>query len=385
MTNTAAIAPGRIVALFFLHAVIGGSIFARIPDIQLALGLTEAQLGLTLIGQPAGALTMFLVSSRIIERFGPRAVALVALPVLALAIAIAANAPHAAVLAGAMALYGASFSLSNVAMNVEADRVEASLGRRIMNRCHGAWSIGFLGTALLGTAARGFDVPQTIHLGLLPPLAALVVLVVVWPLRPAPPRPHAGGTTKRLALPTAATLGLFAFGFSSALLEGGTRTWSIIFMRDTFDAPDWVDTLTLPAMLLAMSIGRMFADRIVERHGPVRVAGVLTVVAMIGLVMVVVSPSLWVAIAGFALVGIGVCVSFPLMLSAAARIGDRPASQNVAATTLMMQLSGLVTPPLMGWIAQTAGIRITFAVLLPFLVLSLVMVRRLAPKAESTP
>ncbi len=385
MNAAAATGPGRLIALFLLHAVIGGSIFARIPDIQLALGLSEAQLGLTLMGQPAGALTMFLVSSRIIERFGPRAVALVALPLLALAIAMAATAPYAILLAGAMALYGATFSLSNVAMNVEADRVEAARGRRIMNRCHGVWSIGFLCTALLGTAARGFAVPQTIHLGLLMPIAALVVIIVVWPLRPAPPRPHTGGATaKRLALPTAATLGLFAFGFSSALLEGGTRTWSIIFMRDTFDAPDWVDTLTLPAMLLAMSIGRLFADRVVERYGPVRVAGTLTCIAMIGLVLIVLSPNLWVAISGFALVGIGVCVSFPLMLSGAARIGDRPASQNVAATTLMMQLSGLVTPAILGWIAQTAGIRVTFAVLLPFLVLSLLMVRRLAPKAENT-
>lgn len=380
MTSTAS-APARIIALFFLHALIGGSIFARIPDIQQTLGLSEGQLGLVLMGQPAGALTMFLVSSRIIERFGPRAVVLVALPLLALAIALAAVAPHAAILAGCMALYGATFSLANVAMNVEADRVEAALGRRIMNRCHGVWSIGFLLTALLGTAARGFSIPASLHLGLLMPLAALVAIVVISPMRPAPPRPHSGtAVVRRLALPTAATLGLFAFGLSSGLLEGGTRTWSIIFMRNTFEAPAWVDTLTLPAMLLAMSVGRLLADRVVERHGPVRVARALTIVAMVGLTMVVLSPNLVIALAGFALVGIGVCVSFPLMLSAAARIGDRPASQNVAATTLMMQLSGLVTPALIGWIAQTLGLRVSFAVMLPFLILSFFMVHRLAPK-----
>ena len=369
--------PWRIVALFFLHAVIGGSIFARIPDIQQALDLSAAQLGLALIGQPVGALTMFLVSSRIIEHFGPRRVAMVALPMLALSIAMAALAPHALVLSAAMALYGASFSVSNVAMNVEADRIEAALGRRIMNRCHGAWSIGFLGTALLGTAARGLEVPQAIHLGLVPPPAALLVLAVLASMTAASPRAHTGGTASKLALPTAATLGLFAFGLASGLLEGGSRTWSVIFMRDSFDAPGWVDTLTLPAFLAAMSAGRLFADGLTDRFGPVRVAGTLVCVAIAGLTMVVFSPSLYVALAGFALVGIGVCVSFPLMLSAAARIGDRPASQNVAATTLMMQLSGLVAPPLMGWIAQSFGIRMTFAAMLPFLLLSLVMVRRL--------
>jgi hypothetical protein len=44
----------RVVALFFVHALALGAIHTRIPDIQLLIGLSEAQLGLVLIGQPLG-------------------------------------------------------------------------------------------------------------------------------------------------------------------------------------------------------------------------------------------------------------------------------------------------------------------------------------------
>lgn len=378
--------PWRIIGLFFLHAVAGGAIYARIPDIQTALGLSPSQLGLALMGQPVGALAMFLFSASIIERFDPRRIALVTLPLLIISLGLAASEPHPWVLFAAMALYGATFSLTNVAMNVEADRVEAATDRRVMNRCHGIWSLGFLGASLLGTLARGLAIPPAIHLWGLVPLILIGTAIVVYPMQPAPHRPHAGTAKRsRFSLPTLATLGLVGFGLASGVLEGAVRTWSVIFMRDSFDASAWVQTLTLPAMLSAMVIVRLLADRITDRFGPVRVATTLTAVTMAGLLLVVVSPGVPFALAGFALIGAGNCVAFPLMVSAAARLGDRPASDNVAATTLIMQLSGLVSPPVLGWIAQTFGIRITFAIVLPLLVLSLLLANRLSPRLRPIP
>ena len=66
----------RIISLFLVHALALGAIHTRIPDLQIQIGLSEAQLGLVLIGQPLGGLAMFLFSAPIIERFGPRLVIL---------------------------------------------------------------------------------------------------------------------------------------------------------------------------------------------------------------------------------------------------------------------------------------------------------------------
>lgn len=368
----------RIIALFFVHALTVGAIHTRIPDIQLMIGLSEAQLGLVLIGQPLGGLGMFLFSSRIIERFGPRKVILVMLPFSAISAALITVLLNPFAMFALLAVNGLGFSLTNIAINVEADRVEAASGQRIMNTCHGAWSVGFLVTSLLGAVLRGLDISPALHMWALVPVLAVLLYVVVVPMPVTPARPYSGETRKKLAWPTLATMGLVAFGLGAGLTEGAARAWSIIFLRDSFEVAAWIESLALPALLITMALGRLVADRWIDRFGPVLVARFLASLAIMGLVLLVFSPNALVALAGFGLVGIGICVLYPLMLSAAARLGDRPASQNVAATTLIFQFVNLGAPVLIGAMAQGFGIRAAFAMLLPLLALTWVMAPRLS-------
>lgn len=367
----------RIAALFFIHAVAIGAVQTRIPDLQQLNGLSEAQLGLVLMGQPLGGLPMFLVSSSIIERVGPRKVLMSFLPVVIITSALAGMILHPVALFVLLALNGVGFSLSNIAINVEADRVEAADGVRIMNTCHGIWSIGFLATALLGALMRGLGVSPALHLGILAPVLILALVAVAGPLPTSAARPHAGGKVKRLALPTLATLGLVAFGLGAGLTEGASRAWAIIYLRDEFTVAPWIQSLALPALVAAMAICRLGADRVLDRFGPVRTARTLAAIAIVGLALVVLAPNAVLALIAFVMVGVGICVLYPLMLSAAARLGDRPASQNVAAVTMVFQLVNLGAPALIGFVAQGFGVRMAFALLIPLLILTFIMAGRL--------
>ncbi|WP_196258927.1 MFS transporter [Pelagibacterium limicola] len=369
-----------IMAVFFLQAFASGGIYARIPDIQAALGIGEATLGLALLGQPLGALTIFIFSGMLVEKLGTRFLLACSIPGLSIALGLMSLAPNAWLLGLAFYGFGASFAIANVSMNVEADRIEASTSARIMNRCHGLWSLGFLGTALLSTAVRGAGISQQVHLLALVPLVLLVSVPLFVAMRPAPPRGHSGAEKRpRFALPTFGTVCLVGFGLAGVLIEVMTRNWSVIFMRDSFETLEWVETLTLPAFLITMTAGRMLADGWTSRFGPIRTARILTLVSLVGLLMVVLPLGLVMAIAGFALLGLGVCTSFPLMLSAAARLGDRPAAENVAAVTMTMTFINLGTPVLIGLVAEALGIRVSFAMILPFLLLALVTARYLEP------
>jgi MFS family permease len=367
----------RIVALFFTHALAAGAIHTRIPDLQELIGLSEAQLGLVLMGQPLGALSMFLFSSAIIERFGPRRMILWLLPGVVITAALASVLLHPLALFVLLAINGVGFSLTNIAMNVEADRVEAASGTRVMNTCHGAWSVGFLLTSLLGATLRGLGVSPAVHLWVLAPLLIGLILAVVLPMPEMPPRPHAAGAVKRLAWPSWATMGLVAFGLGAGLTEGAARSWSIIYLRDSFEVAPFIESLALPALLAAMAGGRLVADRFIDRFGPVRVARSLSALAILGMVVIVLAPEAWMALLGFLAVGVGICVLYPLMLSAAARLGDRPSSQNVAATTLIFQMVNLGAPLFIGGVAEGFGVRVAFAMLIPLLVLTLAMAGRL--------
>lgn len=368
----------RIRAVFFLHAISSGGLYSRLPSIQRDLGLDFGTLGLVLSGLTAGSIFTFFFVSRLIEGFGPRWVLAATIPFMGLGTALIAAMPSGPALFAYLIVYGVLYSLPNAAMNIEADRIEAAAGRRVMNSCHGLWSIGYLLATLIGTLAVALQLSALWHFGLMAIPLLGIGLWVTLGIDPAPPRAHAATEVRRFALPTLAIVLLVAFAIGPNLLEGGLRNWSVIYMRDSFGAPGWVDTLTLPVFLIAQAAGRLRADGWVTRFGPVPTARVLTAIAAIGCVLVVLAPHLIVALLGFLLIGVGVCTTYPLTTSAATRLGDRPASQNVAALTLVNQLVQLGAPPLLGAIANYAGIRAVFTVALPFVLASIWLARSLS-------
>jgi MFS family permease len=74
--------------------------------------------------------------------------------------------------------------------------------------------------------------------------------------------------------------------------------------------------------------------------------------------------------------GAGNAVIVPLAISAAARRQDRPAAINVAALTQLAWIAFFTGPPLIGFIAEQFGSRLTFGVGLPLVALSLILARR---------
>src|SRR5690606_20595294 len=150
--------------------------------------------------------------------------------------------------------------------------------------------------SLLGAAMRGLDISPAIHLWALAPLLVGLIFLVVLPMPNMPARPHAGDKVRKLALPTLATLGLVAFGLGAGLTEGASRAWSIIYLRDSFDVAPFIESLALPALLLAMAFGRLVADRFIDRFGPVRVARSLSALAIAGMTIIVLAPSAWLAL-----------------------------------------------------------------------------------------
>lgn len=374
--------PRHTIRLVFLcQALATGSMFTRIADLQAGLGIDESVLGLALLGQTVGAICTFLVASRLIEGIGTRPVLLWGIPLAALSVALLPLAPSPALLFVAFALFGVLFALTNVAMNVEADRVEAATGKRLMNSCHGIWSMGQLVTVTSGAVVRGLGVPAALHLGMIVPVILIAILIVALPMQGSPARAHERtGPQRRISLPTVATLLLVGYAIGGALLEGAVRNWSVIFMRDSFTIPAWVETLTLPAFIGATVLGRLFADRLTARFGPVNFARSLGVISLAGLAMVFLATDVGWALAGFGIIGIGICVSFPLSISAAARLGDRPASESVAALTMTTQITLLGAPALLGWVAASFGIRSIYIVVIPAVLLAIVLAKYLAPK-----
>jgi MFS family permease len=333
----------------------------------------EGALGLGLIGAPLGTFLSLSLATPFIERIGFRPALLIGIPLLSVFYAIAVNAPTPMLLFLALVPAGLVIGCIEIILNLEADRVEHAVGRRIMNRSHAFWSIGFFVTGSVGAIMAGTGLSPSLHLLMVVPIVSLAVVVFLGGFRPAPPRPTTSSAPPpRLAVPTGSILVLVAFTLSAMLLEGASIDWSAIYMRDVFGAEAYVGGIAVATFSFFHAAGRFFADGIVERTSPVLVARVQLYVLLAGCLAVTFAPVWYVALAGFGLMGIGSATMFPLAMSAAAQRNDRPASVNVASLAQTSFLVFLVGPPILGFVAEHFGIRASFGIGLPLIVLSLI-------------
>lgn len=375
----------RVFAAFFLYAFGFGGFFPRLGELQRSMGVSESELGLGLIGTAVGTLISLSLAGRLVERIGHRRV-LLAIPVIVPALyALASYARGTQQLFLTLLPAGMLIGMIEVVVNLEADRVEHQFGKRIMNRAHAFWSFGFFGAGMLGALAARLGIsPQAQLIGMVP-LAALLTLCLLGGFEAAPHR--AGGNdepTPHLARPTRAILALVALSLSALVLEGAGFDWSAIYMRDVFDAAPFVGGLAVAVGAFSQAAARYVADGYVERHSPIVVARSLLLVLGAGTAMVCFAPRPYLALLGFACMGLGTSVLFPLAMSAAAQRTDRPAAINVAALAQFGFVAFLLAPPALGWVAEHWGIRQAFGVGLPLVAISLLatsVLRRPSPAA----
>lgn len=362
----------RVFAGFFLYAFGFGGFFPRLGELQRSLGVTEGELGLGLIGTAAGTLISLTLAGRLVERIGHRTVLLLMPVLIPVVYALAAHVRGTLGLFLTLVPAGLLIGLIEVVVNLEADRVEHQQGRRIMNRSHAFWSFGFFSAGLLGALSARLGVSPQWQLALMVPLAAVLTLLLLGRFEAAPAR--SGGSdepTPHVAKPTAAIMALVALTLSALVLEGAGFDWSAIYMRDVFGAAPFVGGLAVATGAFTQAMARYLADRHVERHSPLVVARLLLGVLGLGTTLVVLAPHPAVALTGFALMGIGTSVMFPLAMSAAAQRTDRPAAINVAALAQFGFVAFLLAPPSLGWVAEAWGIRASFGVGLPLVLISL--------------
>ena len=374
----------RVFAAFFLYSFSMGGIFPRLGDLQRAMGIAEGALGLALIGTAVGTLVSLTFASRILDRIGYRPALLIFTPTLALLYAVASLASGPLMLFIALVPAGLCIGAIEVIVNLEADRVEHQTGRRIMNRSHAFWSIGFFGAGLLGALMSQAGITPQQQLFMMVPLVGVGTLLLLGRYEAAPHRSGANtDAAPHFARPTLAILVLVAVTLSALVLEGAGAEWSAIYMRDVFSAAPFVAGSAVAIGALAQAITRFFADRFVERHSPVGVARALLFVLGAGALTVFSAPAGWVALVGFGLMGVGTSAIFPLAMSAAAQRTDRPAATNVAALAQISFVAFLLGPPLLGFVAEHWGIRWSFGLGLPLVALSVLASAALGARPAS--
>jgi MFS family permease len=372
--------PRLIMAVFFAHAVSITNWAPRIPDVQQRLGLSPGQLSICLLSMSLGTFVMTIFNGPLIARFSARTMMAIGICAFCAVLILPGLAWDGPTLFVFLFVMGASFVITDVAMNVEAARIQDAVGRRIMSTCHGFWSMGaVVGSVMSGQFAEA-SVPTWLHLLIVGIIVLPLGLLPIWAL-PVLPAAQAVPAGKRpiIAFPTVALAGLCIYVFGAVLAELSARNWGAAYLRDTLGTSAAATGWGLGAFSLTMAVGRLAGDRLTDRFGPVALGRICAFTAVAGMAALVAANGLLLALIGFAAIGFGVSAGFPLAVTAAAGYRDRPPAINVASVALIAYSGSLVGPPLVGFVADGAGLRVGLASLLPLMVLSALFAGALAP------
>lgn len=404
-------AQGAVIAMFAANAALYASFATRIPAIRDQTGASTTELGIALLVLAIGSIAAMTLSGRLISRYGSAPVLLGSVLVSAAAFPIVGVLESPVTLALGLALLGAGYGPWDVAMNVQAHRVETVLARPLMSRFHGCWSLGALGGAGVGALLAGAGVAVRWHLtgaAGLALLAALVSLRYFIPDRPAaaltppavpgrapagppapptlpgsapagPPAPPtllgsapAGpgiasesrpGPVTAPAVPAGPLGGpvrrrLMALGLltlCATLVEGAAADWLPLYLTDERAAGPGLAASGYVVFALSMAFGRLAGTPIIERLGRVRALRLAGGLAGLGVLATITLPGVGGAMVGVVGWGLGVALVFPTAMSAAADGSPRPA-EAIAQVATIGYAGFLAGPPLIGLFGDIAGL-----------------------------
>jgi MFS family permease len=380
---------------------------SRLPAIRDTLDLSPGTIGAILLCMTLGSFASVSASGLIVLRLGSKRTIrtgsiMVGVGLLTAGFGTTVLASPVATALG-LAIIGLGTGSWNTASNVEGAAVERAVGRHIMPRLHGAFSLGTVAGAGLGAAAAALAMPVFWHLAAAGAVVSVSVATAAsWfraditplpdersyspdnfedpstgpiPVIPAPGPGEAPLDNKRKiaqAWRDRRTLLLGVLVLGLALAEGAAGDWVALALADGHGQSDAAGAAGYGLFVTFMTIGRFAGTLLLDRFGRVPVMRWCAAMAVLGLGIFVFAPVPWLAYVGLALWGLGASLGFPVGMSAAA---DDPAmaAARVSVVSTIGYAAFLCGPPLLGLLAEHVGILHSLLAVMVMLAVSFVL------------
>ena len=161
-------------------------------------------------------------------------------------------------------------------------------------------------------------------------------------------------------VPVRWTLALVLLGviaFCSFVGEGAASDWSAVYMTQELGTSQALGAVAFAAFAVTMAAARFAADPLRGRLGNVVLVrgGSLIAAAGLGIALLVHEPAA--AIAGFALLGLGLAPVVPIAFSAAGDLDARATGRLVGRVATIGYVGSVAGPIMIGWLAEATSLR----------------------------
>ncbi|MFF3158306.1 MFS transporter [Streptomyces sp. NPDC001251] len=371
---------------FFAQGMAFALLVTRIPAIQDRYGISDGLLPVFLAAVPILAGVGSVCTEQLIKRVRPSVVLRFAQPAVLLALLGAGAGDRMWQAALSLGAFGLAVGALDASMNMLGVSLQRTYGRSIMLGFHASYSLGGIGGASLAWVGAHWHL--SLLVSYLPVVAVLLPVCLVasrWYVDGEPAGEVAEGVAEgvpgakpvvfRLLLPLCLVMSFAYIGDSTV------SNWSAKYLQDTLGSSEQLSTVPYNVYMVTTLLGRAAGDFGVRRFGAVAVVRLGTVLAAAGFGVVALAPGPWVGMAGFTLLGFGLCVIVPQTFAAAGRLFPEASDAAVARLNIFNYVGFLVGSPLVGALGDAWSYRGAMLVPMVLVLLTLVYARSFGSEA----
>ncbi|RDC63201.1 MFS transporter [Adhaeribacter pallidiroseus] len=344
--------------IFMVNGFIYANWIARLPRVQEIYHLNNQALGLVLLFVSMGAISSMPFTGWLIHKNSSRSITLFGAIAFCLLVPGIPLLPEVWQVRILFYLVGVSAGLLDVAMNAQAVLVEQKYQKPIMSSFHALFSVGMMLGAGSGALFAKFNIPLFTHLVCIVGVCLVLILWAARHLIPDAPQAGAAEQGAGFRLPTKAILSVGIIAFCGMTGEGAIADWSSNYMENVAKANEALAPLALAAFSLAMTIGRLFGDRIRESLGDKRLLIYSGCIAFVGLALALAIPAPLMIITGFLVIGLGLATVVPIAYSIAGNAPGLPPGVGLSMVTTVGYAGFLFGPPIIGFLADWQSLRV---------------------------
>ncbi|MEV5983345.1 MFS transporter [Streptomyces sp. NPDC052114] len=370
---------------FLVQGVTFALLVTRIPAIQDRYGISDGLLPVFLAAVPILAGVGSVATEQLVKRVRPSAVLRWSQPVVLLALLGVGAGDALWQVAVALGAFGLAVGALDASMNMLGVSLQRAYGRSIMLGFHAAYSLGGIVGASLAWAGAHWDL--SLFVSYLPVVVVLLPAALVgsrWYVDAAERADGVaaavegqGGTVVfRMLLPLCLVMSFAYIGDSTV------SNWSAKYLQDVLGSSEELSTVPYNVYMVMTLVGRGLGDLGVRRFGAVAVVRAGSVVAALGFAVVAVAPGAWAGIAGFTVLGLGLCVIVPQTFAAAGRMFPGASDAAVARLNIFNYVGFLIGSPLVGGLGDAWNYRGAMLVPMVLVLATLLYARSFAPGAD---
>lgn len=372
--------------IFFTRAFLYSTWVSRGPEVQDALAINTAQMGLLAMLYPAGGLAGVMFAASLVHRYGTRTVNTATFAVAAAAFAVlgfAVDSGNFLVSCICLFFMGLPMALSDFIGNLEGTAVDKAAKRSIFSAIHGLFGIGMLVGAGLASWLINAGVSLSISFLTVGIFIGVVSIVGGYGF-PKHKEPDVSAAKKAENRKVAAkvwtekrSLLLAVVGFTFIMAEMSAGIWvPLALTRVGYSGAE--AAAAFGVFWIVITLVRLVGGYVLDLIGRYKLVLASIIFTAVGMVVFMTSEATHLEYLGLILWGLGVAVGFPMVIASMSD-DQSMAAPRVNMIITVVYISSITVGPALGALGQAAGIYVAFSIPLALVAVSLFLSRATKP------